>query len=244
MADNASILVALATYNELENLPSLVEAVHAVLPEAHVLVIDDHSPDGTGQWCDEQAQRARWFSCLHRPGKQGLGSALLLAMQTAVQRDVELLATMDADWSHPPERLPQLLAAAQAADVVIGSRYCSGGRIDGWPWRRRVVSRVVNFLSRVVLGIPVRDCSGNFRVYRTERLRRLRWDELHVAGYAYIEEVLWHLHRLGATFAEVPIVFTDRRAGVSKINLSEALTALGTLLRLGCKRLFSKKPST
>jgi len=244
MPSDATILVALATYNEVDNLPSLVEAIHAELPDAHVLVVDDNSPDGTGNWCTEMAERTPWFSCLHRAGKLGLGSALLLAMQTAIERDYQFLITMDADWSHPPRYLPHLVAASREADVVIGSRYCEGGGIDGWSWRRRVVSRAVNLLTRVALGVPVRDCSGNFRLYATGRLGQLRWDELHADGYAYIEEVLWYLHLTGASFAEVPIVFIDRQAGVSKINLGEALAAMRTLARLGWKRIFSqKKPS-
>jgi len=237
MADNASILVSLATYNEIENLPSLVEAVHAQLPDCHLLVVDDNSPDGTGRWCQQQAQQADWFSCVVREGKLGVGSALKLAMQEAVGRGYRSLVTMDADWSHPPEFLPALVAAGGAADVVIGSRYCPGGSIENWPWRRHLSSRAVNFFTRCLLGVPVRDCSGNFRLYSTALLEQLPWDDLQADGYAYLEEVLWHLHRRGATAVEVPIRFAERRAGQSKISMSEALGAAGTIVRLGWRRL-------
>jgi len=231
------LLVALATYNEKENLPSLVEAIHAELPDADLLVVDDNSPDGTGDWCDEFARQAPWFSCHHRAGKLGLGSALRVAMQTAIEQDYQSLITLDADWSHPPSALPQMVEAAENADVVIGSRYCPGGAIEGWPWRRLLASRTINLATRVLLGVPVRDCSGNFRLYQTRLLKQVSWEELQDEGYAYIEEILWHLHLLGARFAEVPIVFTERRAGESKISASEVFGAARTLVRLTMSRL-------
>lgn len=239
MRAEPTILVALATYNELENLPSLVAAIHDVLPVADVLVVDDGSPDGTGDWCRDFAERHRWFAVERRQGKLGLGSALATAMRFAVAEQYEVLLTMDADWSHAPRYLPQIVDGARQADVVIGSRYCAGGRIEGWPWRRRVGSRLVNLLTRVLLGIPVGDCSGNFRLYKTTLLGQMNWDGIRASGYAFLEEALWHLHRLGATMTEVPVVFTDRRRGISKINYREALGALGTLLRLTCQRVLS-----
>jgi len=231
-----SALVALATYNEIDTLPSLVEAIHAELPDADLLVVDDHSPDGTGDWCAEFARQAPWFSCLHRAGKLGLGSALRAAMQTAIEQNYSSLITLDADWSHPPSALSPMIAAAESADVVIGSRYCPGGGIEGWPWRRKVASRSINLATRFLLGVPVKDCSGNFRLYRTELLKQVPWEELQDDGYAYIEEILWHLHLLGSRFAEVPIVFTDRRAGESKITSSEVFGAARTLGRLALSR--------
>src|SRR5688500_10395441 len=154
-------LVAVATYNEIENLPSLVAAIRTELPDADILVVDDNSPDGTGRWCDEEAARSPWFSVIHRAGKLGLGSASWTAMQAAIDRGYEWLITLDADWSHPPEALPRLLAAAQTrqADVVIGSRYVPGGTIAGWPASRRVVSAIMNVATRVALGLPLRDAS-------------------------------------------------------------------------------------
>ncbi|QEG34234.1 polyprenol monophosphomannose synthase [Bythopirellula goksoeyrii] len=231
------LLVGLATYNELDNLPHLVARIHTELPAADVLVVDDNSPDGTGAWCQEFSHDNHWFTCIVREGKQGLGSALSLLMQTAVERGASHLITMDADWSHPPERLTELVAAAESSDVVIGSRYCDGGSIEGWPWHRRMMSHTVNSLSRVILGIPIGDFSGNYRVYNCQLLAKVPWLELQSAGYAFIEEVLWHLKRLGATFTEVPITFVDRKLGKSKISSREMVGALKMLSSLAWRRL-------
>src|SRR6187551_1181641 len=144
-------LVAVATYNEIENLPGLVEAIHKVLPAADILVVDDNSPDGTGKWCDERARSDSRFAVLHRAGKLGLGSATIAAMQFALDHQYDVLVTMDADWSHDPEYLPRLVRAVDDADVAVGSRYCEGGAIEGWPLGRRVLSRGVNWLSGILL---------------------------------------------------------------------------------------------
>ncbi len=225
-------LVALATYNEVDNLPSLVAAIHGALPEADVLVVDDNSPDGTGRWCDDRAKTDLWLKCLHRPGKQGLGSATLAAMQFAFDKEYEVLVTMDADWSHDPEYLPVLVGAIDHADVSLGSRYCDGGTIEGWPLLRRVLSRGVNGLSGLLLRLPIHDTSGAFRAYRVEMLKKVGLENIRSAGYSYLEEILWHLHRSGAKFAEVPITFRERRAGRSKISGHEAVDKLSTLFRL------------
>lgn len=237
MVEPDRVLVGLATYNELDNLPGLVAVLHTELPTAEVLVVDDNSPDGTGQWCREFAEREPWFTCIERPGKLGLGSALALLMHTAVERGATHLVTLDADWSHPPDRLPDMLKAAAAVDVVIGSRYVPGGQIVGWPLSRRVMSRIVNSLSRVIVDLPIGDFSGNFRVYNTQMLARLPWDEINSAGYAFIEEVLWHLKRAGATFAEVPITFTNRTRGKSKISWRESVGAARMLASLAARRI-------
>ncbi len=236
MAQTESILVALATYNEIDNLPSLVGEVHLRLPHASVVVIDDNSPDGTGQWCEKKAAQASWFSCIHRPRKMGLGSALRDAMQLAIEREVEALITLDADWSHPPDVLPQILDAARHADVVIGSRYCPGGKIEGWPLHRRMASRAINFAANWLLGVPVQDCSSNYRLYTTSLLKRVKWDDIHASGYAYLEEILFRLDLLGARFAEVPILFSNRQAGESKINAAEIFGAALVLFRLAIHR--------
>ena len=240
MADKSDTLVALATYNEIDNLPQLVEAIRQQLPAADLLVVDDNSPDGTGRWCEDFAKSALWFTCQHRPKKLGLGSALVAAMQVAIDDRYRLLVTLDADWSHPPDRLKQLVAATESNDVAIGSRYCQGGVIENWKWQRRLASRVINWLSGVLAGLRVSDSSGNFRAYRTEALCHLRWDQLKSSGYAYLEEVLWHLQQAGATFIEVPITFSDRRAGESKVSYAEALGKIFTLIRLALRRLFSR----
>ena len=231
------LLVALATYNEIENLPTLVAAIRGQLPDADVLVVDDNSPDGTGQWCDEEAARSARFSVVHRAGKFGLGSASWAAMLYAIEHDYDQLITLDADWSHPPEALPRLVAAAADADVVVGSRYVRGGTIEGWPASRRIVSGVMNLATRVALGLPVRDASTACRLYRVAMLKQLDFSQLTATGYAYLEEIAWQLHRRGARFAEVPIAFTDRRAGASKVSFAEARGKAAVLARLAKQRL-------
>ena len=195
MSDADRLLVAVATYNEIDNLPRLAEAVFRVLPTADLLVIDDNSPDGTGQWCDRQAAVDRRIHCLHRPRKQGLGTATLAALRYAMDQDYEFVITMDADLSHDPSYLPDLLAGMDPSDgpprdVMVGSRYCPGGGVRGWPRRRRLMSRAINWYSRNLLGLTVGDCSGAFRCYRTSRLRELDLSQVRSRGYAVFEELL------------------------------------------------------
>jgi dolichol-phosphate mannosyltransferase len=234
-------LVAIATYNEIDNLPRLVAEVQGQAPDIDLMVIDDNSPDGTGAWCDEQAIENPRLTCLHRPKRMGHGSATVAAMQHAIDEDYDLLITMDADFSHDPNYLPPLLdrmigPSVEPVDVVIGSRYVPGGGVEGWPWRRRVMSRCVNVLARVAMGLSARDCSGAFRCFRVATLRRIDFRQIRAAGYAFHEEVLWRLERSGARIAEVPIVFRDRTQGVSKLGAREAAASILTMLRLGVKR--------
>jgi dolichol-phosphate mannosyltransferase len=228
----AATLIALATFNEIDNLPGLIDAILRIVPEADILVVDDNSPDGTGRWCDERAASEPRLHCIHREAKRGLGSATIEAFRSAEARNYETVATMDADWSHDPAHLPALLLATARADVAIGSRYCAGGAIEGWPLHRRMLSRLMNSLTRLLLRLPIRDASGAFRAYRVAKLRELDLAAVKSSGYAYLEEILWHLNRAGATFAEVPITFRDRRAGRSKTSLSVAIDKIQTLVRL------------
>ena len=206
-------LVALATYNEIKNLPSLVDEICRVLPNADVVVVDDNSPDGTGRWCDERARIDPRMKCLHRPGKRGLGSATLAAMRFALDGPYDVLITMDADWSHDPQYLPALVRATEDGDVVLGSRYCAGGAIEGWPLFRRALSRSANGLTRLLLRLPVRDTSGAFRAYRVAALKKIDLAKIRSTGYAYLEEILWYLHRAGASFAECRSLFPNRAPG-------------------------------
>ncbi len=238
MTTRAATLITLATYNEIENLPLLVDAIFEMAPKVDLLVIDDNSPDGTGRWCDERATRDPRVHCLHRAGKLGLGSATIAGMRYAIEHGYDQVLNMDADFSHHPRHLPAILAASQPADgpppdVVIGSRYIRGGRIDGWPWKRHLMSQAVNTYARMLLWLPVRDTSGAYRLYRTDLLKRLDLDQVVSRGYSFQEEILWRLRRQGARFVEVPITFADRERGVSKINSREAWAAVGIILRLG-----------
>ena len=231
----STTLIAVATYNEIENLPKLVDGILAAIPAADILVVDDNSPDGTGRWCDERAETDPRLACLHRPAKLGLGSATIAAMRHAIDSGYHTIATMDADFSHDPAVLPELvaLAADGTADVAIGSRYCEGGAIEGWPWRRRVASRFVNTVARRLLKLTPRDCSGAFRAYRIDALKRIELADIRATGYAYLEEILWHLTRTGMRCTEIPITFRDRQAGRSKLSLREAVRTLATIAQLG-----------
>ena len=222
------ILIAVATYNERENLPPLSEAILSAVPRADLLVIDDNSPDGTGRWAEQYAKSDPRLKVLVRSGKLGLGSAVLEAMDHAIAGRYDFLVNLDADFSHPPEKIPDLLREAErsGADVVIGSRYIAGGKIVGWPCRRRWMSRWMNRYTRLVLGLKTRDNSGAFRCYRVGTLRELRRGTILSKGYSFFEEVLFRIRRLGGTFREIPITFTERAHGQSKINGKEALTAL------------------
>lgn len=236
-------VVTLATYNEMENLPRLVDEIFAAVPDADLLVIDDNSPDGTGRWCDERAAADPRVHCVHRSGKLGLGTATIAAMQYAIDHDYDAMVNLDADFSHPPRYLPQLLAGLAEKsergewkyDVMIGSRYVPGGKIEGWPLKRHVMSRCVNLYARCMLGLGPRDCSGAFRAYRVDLLRKLDFAAIRSRGYSFQEEILWRLKKLGARFGEVPIAFVERQYGQSKINSKEAYAALGILFRLGLK---------
>ena len=228
-------LITIATYNEIENLPLLVEEIFAVAPQADVLVIDDNSPDGTGRWCDERSAVDSRIHCLHRPGKLGLGTATIAAMRYAIEGDYAFMLNMDADFSHHPRYIPAILAGMENADVSIGSRYVRGGGVKDWPLKRRLMSWGVNTYARALLGLRSRDCSGAFRCYRVALLKKIDFDKVISRGYSFQEEILWHLKRQGARFAETPILFADREKGQSKINNREAVAALRILMRLGVK---------
>jgi dolichol-phosphate mannosyltransferase len=234
-SEHPRTLVTVATYNEVENLPALLEAIWQAAPQVDVLVIDDNSPDGTGRWCDERAADEPRLNCLHRPGKLGLGTATTAAMRYAIDGGYDYVLNMDADFSHHPRYIPALLAKMDEADVAIGSRYCPGGGTKDWPLMRRLMSWGVNTYARLLLGLAPRDTSGAFRCYRVSVLERLDFSAILSRGYSFQEEILWRLKRVGARMAESPILFADRERGVSKINKREAMAAIAIIWRLGMK---------
>ncbi|NOX56561.1 MAG: polyprenol monophosphomannose synthase [Planctomycetes bacterium] len=237
------VLVTLCTYNERENLQPLVEEIHRFLPTADVLVIDDNSPDGTGQLADELAERDQRVHVLHREGKLGLGSATLAGFRYAIQHGYDWLINMDADFSHHPRYLPSLMEKTDEADVVIGSRYVPGGGVEGWGWKRHFMSRGINWYARWLLGLPTRDNSGAYRCYRVAKLRELDLERIRSRGYSFQEEILYRCRCVGCRFVEVPIVFEDRRFGSSKINWRESVVALWILFRLALDRLLGRPVS-
>ncbi|MEZ6089186.1 MAG: polyprenol monophosphomannose synthase [Pirellulaceae bacterium] len=232
------ILVAVCTYNERENLPKLLVDIRRAVPQADILVVDDRSPDGTGDWAQQQRAEAPWLRVTIREGKLGLGSAIVHAMRYACREGYAYLVNLDGDRSHDPASIPALLHAmeTQQADVAIGSRYVEGGAIEGWPWSRRVMSHALNRLARFSLGLEAYDCSGAFRCYRIESLRQVDLRQVRCEGYAMLEEILWLLKGSDAKIVEIPITFVNRTEGASKLSFSEAVNALATLARLAIAR--------
>lgn len=228
------LLVTLCTYNERGNVERLIPEIHRYAPHADVLVIDDNSPDGTGDIVDTMAERDGRIRILHRPGKQGLGTATVAGFRYGIDHEYSLLLNMDADFSHPPEVIPAMLAAMERVDVAVGSRYVAGGGVQGWGPHRHIMSRAINLYARVLLGLKTKDNSGSFRCYRVSKLAACGLDRIRARGYAIQEEVLFRCRRAGCTFEEVPFVFVDRTVGESKISWKDAAGALWVLLRIRC----------
>lgn len=232
------ILVSLATYNEAGNIAALIAEIHQYVPQAHVLVIDDNSPDGTGKIVDDLGAKDSRIHCLHRPGKLGLGTATLAAMNYAMEHDYDYLQNMDADFSHPPRYLPGILAGMTKYDVMIGSRYTAGGGTENWPLARRIMSKCVNAMVRFLFRMPVKDASGAYRCYRVSKLRVAHLERTRSRGYSFQQEVLFRCYKAGCKLGEYPIIFENRRAGASKVNRQEALRSISMLLFLGLRNFF------
>jgi dolichol-phosphate mannosyltransferase len=228
----------MATYNEGENLVPLIREIHAVLPDADVLVTDDNSPDGTGQLADQLASADPRVHVLHRQGKQGLGTAILLAMRYAIDQNYDFFVNIDADFSHPPRYLPAMLAGMKRQDVMIGSRYIPGGGAVDWPLSRRCMSKGINLVVRLLMRLPATDCSGGYRCYRVAKLRQTDLTQLLSKGYSFQQEVLYRCFRAGCRIGETPIIFENRKAGSSKVNPREALRSMSILVWLGLKAMF------
>jgi len=234
------ILVSLATYNERDNLPTLVSEIHSVVPEADVLVIDDNSPDGTGTLADSLAARDPRIHVLHRPGKLGLGTAILAGVRYALDRNYDFLINMDADFSHHPRYLPAILAGMKREDVMIGSRYIPGGGAVAWPWSRRLLSWGVNTVVRLLLRIAAHDTSGAYRCYRVAKLRETNLDNLLSRGYSFQQEFLYRCRKAGCRIGETPIIFENRRAGKSKVDPREAIRSITVIFVIGITSLFGR----
>jgi dolichol-phosphate mannosyltransferase len=223
----AEVLVIVPTYNERDNLPEIVAAVHEHLPEADLLVVDDNSPDGTGAVADELAARDNKVHVLHRAGKQGLGTAYVAGFKWALGRDYQFLFEMDCDFSHDPKYLPIMLARARAgADLVLGSRYVEGGSVTDWGLLRRLVSRGGSWYARALLRVTVRDLTGGFKCFRRSVLDSLDLESVHADGYGFQIELTYRAIKAGFRVVEIPIVFRERRVGQSKMNARIALEAV------------------
>ncbi len=212
-------LVIIPTYNEAENLPIIVRRLFEALPGVEALVVDDSSPDGTGRIADELAAGSDRIHVMHRAEKNGLGGAYIAGFGWALDRDYAVVVEMDADGSHAPEQLHRLFDAVNAgADVCIGSRYVRGGSVVNWPKRREFLSRGANTYSRLVLGLPIHDITAGFRTYRREVLEAIKLDEVESAGYCFQIDLTWRAATAGFRITEVPITFTEREIGESKMS--------------------------
>lgn len=241
-------LVIIPTYNERDSLPVQVNAVRAAAPEVDILVADDNSPDGTGDWADERAAADDHVHVLHRPGKAGLGAAYLAGFAWGLERGYDVLVEMDADGSHRAVDLPRVLAAPGQWDLAIGSRWVDGGAVENWPVHRRALSTGANTYVRLMLGLGVHDATAGFRAYRAATLRSLDLGGVESQGYCFQIDMAWRVVRAGGTVVEVPITFVEREQGQSKMSgaiIREALvktTAWGIKERATqVRRAFSKK---
>ena len=249
MSDRPSrhTLVVVPTYNELENLPIIVGRLRQACPDVHVLVVDDGSPDGTGRLADELAAAdAEHIHVMHRTTKAGLGAAYLAGFAWGLNREYGVLVEMDADGSHAPEQLDRLLTAIDAgADLAIGSRYVDGGTVRNWPWRRLVLSKTANTYARTMLGVGIRDVTAGYRAYRRAVLEKIGLDSVDSKGYGFQVDLTWRTITNGFTIVEVPITFTERELGVSKMSGNDMREALVKVARWGMSgrvnRLRSKR---
>ena len=244
MTAGATALVIVPTYNEAENVRTIAAAVLGALPDAHLLVVDDASPDGTGDLVRQLAAADERVHLLERSGKLGLGTAYVAGFRWGLERGYPLLVEMDADGSHPADRLPALVAAVDGADDVllaIGSRWVPGGSVVDWPLHREVLSRGANTYARFVLGIGVRDVTAGFRVYRADAIARMDLDSIDSKGYCFQVDMTLRVDALGGRIVEVPIRFRDRVHGVSKMSRSIVLEAMLRTTQWGLQRRFGRR---
>jgi dolichol-phosphate mannosyltransferase len=237
-------LVIVPTYNEKDNVLPLFEEILAVSGSLEILVVDDASPDGTGDIVAEAAKKEPRIGLIRREGKLGLGTAYLAGFSRGLEQDYDYVFTMDADRSHNPCYLPAMLEMLDRNDMVIGSRYVTGGGIENWPVHRRALSTFANFYTRIMLGISVNDCTSGFRGYRREVLETVDPFEVKSSGYSFLYEMVYRVSRAGYQIGEVPIVFEQRVAGDSKINSSEIyIAALRVLVTAVTRPDVPKRPS-
>jgi dolichol-phosphate mannosyltransferase len=224
-------LIIVPTYNEAENLPSLLECIFMYAPETDVLVVDDNSPDGTGNLVEEIGRHDVRVHLMRRPGKLGLGTAYIAGFKFAIAQNYDAAFEMDADFSHDPRHLPEFLRAIEHADLVIGSRYVPGGSTPNWSFMRRLISGSGNIFARFMLKIPVHDCTGGYRCYRRSVLEAIDLDSVQSRGYAFQIEMTYRVLQQGFRIVEIPITFMDRRLGQSKMSKKIIVEAFTYVLR-------------
>ncbi len=225
-------IVVVPTYNEAENLPELIRRLEGLGIDLHVLVVDDNSPDGTGQVAERLAGERPWLHVMHRPGKQGLGTAYVEGFRYSLEKGFDAIGEMDADLSHDPAYLPRMLSAIEGADLVLGSRYVPDGGVRNWGMVRQAISQTGSFYARVMLGVGVRDLTGGYKLFRRRVLEDLDLDRVRSNGYSFQIEMTYRAVRRGYRVVEVPIVFEDRRVGKSKLSRQVVLEAMLMVPRL------------
>ncbi|GCE05949.1 polyprenol monophosphomannose synthase [Dictyobacter aurantiacus] len=236
-------LIIIPTYNEYENLPPLLETIFSYAPQSDILIVDDNSPDGTGQLADKFAAEDPRVHVLHRAGKLGLGTAYVAGFKYSIEHNYDAAFEMDADFSHDPKYLPDFLKAIENADLVIGSRYIPGGSTPNWSFGRRCISGCGNIFARFMLGIPVHDCTAGFRCYRREVLESIDLDTIQSQGYAFQVELAYRVMKQRFRITEIPITFMDRRVGKSKMSRKIVIEAFTFVIRARLGRVPMPSPA-
>ena len=227
------VLTIIPTYNEIESLPRTLDRLRVAVPESDVLVVDDASPDGTGQWADDAAAADSQVHVLHRTQKNGLGGAYIAGFRWGLERGYDVLVEMDADGSHQPEQLPRLLEAIDRADLVIGSRRVPGGKMVNWPAHRKLISACGSLFPRIMLGLNLTDVTAGFRAYRADTLRAIDLDDVQSKGYGFQVDMTFRTALLGKRIVEVPITFVEREYGESKMSGNIITEAVVSVTRWG-----------
>lgn len=241
MVDPAKVLIIIPTYNEKENIPRLIDAIFLNQKSVHILIVDDNSPDGTAAIVKNIQKENNLVHLLERPGKLGLGTAYLAGFKYALAKGYEFIFEMDADFSHDPKEIPNFLKAIEDSDLVLGSRYIKGVNVINWPMTRLLLSYFANKYSRIITGLPVHDATGGFKCFRSEVLEKIDLKKIKSNGYAFQIEVSFKAWRNGFRIQEIPIIFVDRQAGVSKISKNIMWEAIFLVWKLRWLKIIGKK---
>lgn len=233
-------IVVIPTYNEVDNIERLINQIFRIEPDINILIVDDNSPDGTYKVVEKLMENDKRLHLIKRAGKMGLGTAYCEGFKYAIDRGFDIIFEMDADFSHDPNEIPNFLKEIENYDLVIGSRYISGVNVVNWPLRRLFLSYMANLYTRVITGMPIKDATGGFKCFRAEFLKKLNLDEIKSNGYGFQIEVNFKLWKKGAKIKEIPIIFIDRRSGVSKMNKHIIWEAIFLVWKLKILSLFRK----
>ena len=230
------IFVIIATFNEIANIERLLKKVLEITLPIEIVVIDDNSPDGTGKLVDKLKENEKRLHIVHREKKLGLGTAHIAGFKYSMEKNADLILTMDADFSHDPSYIPAIIEQSKNFDIIIGSRYVDGGKALNSPLSRKLLSRCANLFAKTMIGLKARDCTAGFRCYKTAIFKSINLDEVFSNGYSFLIEVLYKLQNHGFLVKEIPITFTDRELGMSKISKNEIIKAIETVIKLTWKR--------